>query len=253
MISNFKRNAGFTLIEMIVVMAVFLFIIGGALGIFLSVVQSQKRLLSEQQFLNQISYVEEYMSKALRMAATDDQTTDPVGDGNCVGHGYIYLLTRYNTNTGFFTGIKFLNQSDDNACQEFYLDVASLTDPSLVLWEMNTNNGSSPVALTPTNLQINSVRFSIDGSDGSANEPSLSQNCLPSQCGTSDTDTVQPRVTILLNVTIPGDNQSVGASCSADTCPSGEACDMSIHKCSPTRVIQTTVSQRNLNVNHGQR
>ena len=84
-------------------MAVFLFIIGAAIGIFLSIVQSQKRVLSEQQLLNQISYAQEHMSKALRMANT-------AIDDSCIPKGYVYLLTRYNTNSQLFGGIKFINQ-----------------------------------------------------------------------------------------------------------------------------------------------
>ena len=64
-----NNNKGFTLIELIVVMTVFLLVIGAAMGIFISIVQNQKKILSEQELLNQISYVEEYMSKALRWMA----------------------------------------------------------------------------------------------------------------------------------------------------------------------------------------
>ena len=66
-----KKSAGFTIIELIVVMAVFLFVIGAAISVFISIIQHQKRVLAEQQILNQISYVEEYMSKSLRTANTE--------------------------------------------------------------------------------------------------------------------------------------------------------------------------------------
>jgi len=223
-----KSSKGFTLIELIIVMAVFLFIIGAALGIFISIIQNQKKILVEQQFLNQISYVEEYMSKALRMAKTEKNE-------NCLGYpGYIYLLTRYDSASETFRGIKFLNQSNDTIyCQEFFLD--NTTDPAHpVLKEIKNGIEESKdipgtekaVALTPPNLQISSIRFSVNGSDGSA-----SSNVCPSgtttDCGASDQDSSQPRVTILLNVTIPGDNQGTA-----------------------TRTIQTTVSRRNLNVKY---
>lgn len=188
-----KLSKGFTLIELIVVMAVFLFVIGTALGIFISIVQNQKRVLAEQQVLSQISYVEEYMSKALRMA-------NVAGDDSCIPQGHIYLLTNYDQSSQFFRGIKFINQSDVNpaiinsGCQEFYLDNG-------ILKEVRGN--ASPVALTSDKLKINSIKFSVNG--------------------VSSADRIQPRVTILLNVNIPGDNQ--GAN----------------------RIIQTTVSQRNIN------
>jgi prepilin-type N-terminal cleavage/methylation domain-containing protein len=208
-----KLSKGFTIIELIVVMAVFLFIIGAAIGIFLSIVQNQKKVLADQEFLNQISYVQEYMSKALRMAKTAVTSSDT----DCLPLGYIYFLTR--SNAGFYQGIKFINQSDNNICQEFFLDADG------VLKEIK--GGGSPVALTSTNLQIKSARFSINGSNGST-FASASGGCSgTTQCGAWYKDAVQPRVTILLNVSISGD--------------------------SSIRTVQTTVSQRNLNVNNGQR
>ena len=215
-----SKEGGFTLIELIVVMAVFLFIIGAAIGIFLSIIQYQKKVLSEEEILNQISYVEEYMSKALRMAKVElnenclkDSTSAQPTDNP----GFIYLLTRKDA-LGMYKGIKFLNQSDidsttnDPVCQEFFLD----TDG--VLKEIKGDG--SPVALSPADMKINYVKFSVNGSDGSAS------NCTdPVACGASGADNNQARVTILLNVSIPGDNQTAGT----------------------TRTIQTTVSQRNLN------
>ncbi|MGA2418048.1 MAG: type II secretion system protein [Candidatus Staskawiczbacteria bacterium] len=214
-----KYSKGFTLIELIVVMAVFLFVIGAAISIFISIVQNQKRVLSEQELLNQISYVEEYMSKALRMATKDTS-------GSCLGSdnlGYIYLLTRYDFTSSTFKGIKFLNQSDldfsgNPTCQEFFLDTDN------ILKEEKNNDATTVTPLTSANLQLdptNPIRFSVNGSNGST---FTSPSCMStSQCGASENDSVQPKITILLNVKISGDSQN------------------------PERTIQTTVSQRNLN------
>jgi type II secretory pathway pseudopilin PulG len=222
-----KLLTGFTIIEMVVVMAVFLFVVGAAIGIFLSIIQQQKKVLAEQQFLNQISYVEEYMSKALRMAEKDS-SSDPSSaclidnsstspDPGQTHKNYSYLLTR--PENGFFTGIKFINASDEGRCCEFYLDT---TTTPYVLKQIKSPNGSSDnndsdaVALTASGMKINFVRFGIDRTTG----------CLGS-CPIGDQDPnysfFQPRVTMLLNVSIPGDSQSA-------------------------RTIQTTISQRNLNV-----
>ena len=207
---NFRNKKGFTLIELIVVMAVFLFIIGAAIGIFLSIVKNQKKILAEQQVLNQISYVEEYMSKALRMVAADLS-------GGCISPGYIYLLTRYNGTLGAWQGIKFINQSDGDACQEFFLAGTGTALDPYILKEIK--NGGAAVDLTPNNLQFDStnpIRFAVNGSASGCG------GAIP--CGASNTDPVQPRVTILLNIKIAGDSQE------------------------PNKIIQTTVSQRNLNV-----
>jgi len=211
-----KLSKGFTLIELIVVMSVFLFVIGAAIGIFISIVQNQKRVLAEEQLLNQISYAEEYMSKALRMA----KTATTAQDISCLGQeGFIYLLTRHPADVGnVYNGIRFLNQSDNGVCQEFFLDNGVLKEIKYI------NGNTSAVALTSTNLTITSIRFSINGADGSVAGQVCNGN--PGQCGASYDDVVQPKVTILLNVSIPGGS---------------------------TRTIQTTVSRKNLNVNNGQR
>ncbi len=228
---KFTDNAGFTIIELIVVMAIFLFVIGAALGIFLSIIQNQRRVLSEQQFLNQISYNEEYMSKALRMA----KTSETAEDAGCIPAGFIYQLTRpYGTGTscnssdpqcGLFTGIKFINQTGDASgkqiCQEFYLDKTDPNNP--VLEEIKGQASAVPLTSSGTNgLKINFIRFAINGLnlDGSVGVCSD-----PTACGATGSDGVQPRATILMNVKIPGDSQAVN------------------------RTIQTTVSQRNLNIN----
>lgn len=244
-------NKGFTLIELVVVMAIFLFIVGAALDIFISIIQSQKKVLAEQQFLNQISYVEEYMSKALRMATVDtygnclryvDATQEKLGDPN---RGYFYLLTR--EKDGVYQGIEFLNNSNKDplgnpSCQEFFLDGNILKEEN---WSIDPD-GLSPVALTPTSLQIKSIRFSINGGGGSV----IGQNCGDSinACGASDKNSNQPRVTMLLKVAIPGENKGTGTCSVDDNCPSDKACDLLTHTCITTRTIQTTISQRNLNV-----
>jgi len=201
---KFKKQEGFTLIELIVVMAVFFFIVGAVIGIFISIIQNQKKVLAEQQLLNQISYVKEHVSKALRMASVA-----PSGS-TCISQGYIYSLTHYDIGSGTYKGIKFINGSENDICQEFFWDSADS-----ILKE--TKNGA-PVPLTSSTLQINSVRFAINGS---------ATGCGGSTpCGASNADFVQPRVTILLNVKVPGDSKN------------------------PTRTIQTTVSQRNLNIKY---
>lgn len=251
---NYKQEKGFTLIEMIIVMAIFFFIIGAALSIFISIVQNQKNVLAKQQFLNQISYIEEYMSKALRMAET---SIEPDINRACIEEGYIYMLTRYDSTTQKWRGIKFLNQSDRGECQEFFLDnvkpngTAPLiqNDPKnpIILKELKGINvdDDSAIPLTSPSLQIKAMNFSINTTE-----------CTPVLCGFQSNPSppdppnpVQPRVTVLFKVAIPGDSQSDGTNCELDAnCDSDKACDMSAKKCVTTKMIQTTVSRRNLNV-----
>ncbi len=216
------KKRGFTLIEMAVVMGVFLFIIGAAISIFISVVQNQKKVLAEQQLINQVSYVEEYMSKALRMAAADTA-------GNCIPLGtggvkYIYSLTRYDSEVNLFRGIVFYNQSSGD-CQEFFLDPTNSAYPVLkeLKGALGTRNNDieTATAITSTNLQITDLKFAINGSNGSVGSTYCPNSSL---CAISSADPVQPKVTMLFKIKVAGDPQD------------------------PIRTIQTTVSQRNLNV-----
>lgn len=211
------NEKGFTLVELIVVMAIFLFVIGAALSIFISIIKDQRRVLAEQQFLNQVSYAEEYISKGIRMAKAEVNENCLIDSEGNDHPGYIYLLTHPHPNGQSYKGIKFINQSGIDAsggpiCEEFFLDRTGDGNP--VLKELQNNGINGPaVALTPANLQIDSVRFLINGSSDS----------YVKQCIGTD-PCVQPRVTMIMEVKIAGDNDE------------------------PMRTIQTTLSQRNLNV-----
>jgi len=199
---NIKK--GFTLIELVVAMAIFMFVISAALTVFISVIKNQKRVLAEHELLNEISYAQEFMSKALRAAraATYSDT-----DLDCMGNqGYIYMLTG-DAISEKEAGIKFINQSAKDAggnpiCEEFYWN--SNDDRLYVV-----KNGDDSIPLTSENIKIKKAVFSLNG-DGLDIAKSM--------------DGTQPRVTILLEVEVPG-NQDIAP-----------------------RIIQTTVSQRNLNI-----
>lgn len=167
-------NKGFTIIEMVVAIAVFSLVIGATSGVFLSGIKSQKQGLATQEILDQTSYLMEYMSRSLRMAKKD--TT-----GTCTGAAKLNYV--------FTNGcLKFVNYN--GTCQQFCLVGTRLRD----------GNG---VYLTSTNLQVTNFAVTLRG----AVQPPA--------------DYLQPRVTISLNVM--GKEQ------------------MSLK-------IQTTVSQRNLDV-----
>lgn len=211
---------GFTLIELIVVIAVLLFVVGAAIGIFISIVKHQRRILDEQELLNQASYVLEHMSKALRMAGKESSLATCLVDSFGTPYpGYNYLLTR--PINGIYTGIKFINQSDINevtglpVCQEFYLDNEDINNP--VLKEIKDN--SPWVALTSDKFMVNSIRFGINGESG----------LTTGEIGARGDNNIQPRITIYLDVQtkIKGDDGQIVQS---------------------AKEIQTTVSQRDLNV-----
>jgi prepilin-type N-terminal cleavage/methylation domain-containing protein len=197
-----KISAGFTLIELLVSMSVLLAISGISAGIFVSAILEQKRILARQGLYGQLSYALEYMSKSMRMAGRDLT-------GDCLGvQGRNFLLTNQDTSgSGEYLGIKFINQSDNNICQEFFLDKSEVSTILKVVRGLE-----APVALTSDKIKINSLRFIINNN--------TDDNTIFSSF---ETDNIQPKITILLDaelVELP--NQPIK--------------------------IQTTVSQRNMNI-----
>jgi prepilin-type N-terminal cleavage/methylation domain-containing protein len=173
---SINKNKGFTIIELAIVIAIFLFIISAAVGIFISVVKSQRVVLANEQIINQISYLEEYMSKALRMAQADS------GAGTCTGENNIYQLTRYSA--PYYYGIKFLN-GNSGECQEFYWN-----SDDKILYDRRNNVS---VALSSVNLKITSIKFYTIPLVNCGNSPS----CVVSRNG----DSAQPRISISISVT----------------------------------------------------
>lgn len=186
---------GFTLIELLVSMSVLSIVCGVAVAIFISAISEQRRIFSDKEIRGQLDYALEYMSRALRMASRDFT-------GECLGEqDKNYLLTHQDTlDTGSYLGIKFINQSNNNICQEFYLDKSG---PTPIIREVKTISGGSATSssLTSEKIKINSLKFIV--------------------AGQSDTD--QPRVTIILDASLSGN-------------------------ATKSSKIQTTVSQRNLNI-----
>lgn len=168
------QNKGFTIIEMVVAVAVFTLLVGATSGVFVSSIRNQRQSLATQEVLDQTSYLMEYMSRSLRMARKDTA-------GACTGTVKLNYA---------FSGqcLKFLNYSGQ--CRQFCLDGSRIKD----------EDGNY---LTSANLQISNFNVTLSG----ASQPPA--------------DYLQPRVTFSLN--IAGQEQT-------------------------TMKIQTTISQRNLDV-----
>lgn len=157
-----NKECGFTMIEMIVSVAVFFLIIGIVSNIFVSTLRGQARTLAFQELLDQVGFTTEYMGRSIRMAvkATDTSCLSSAG------------LNYQKTNTGGGGGIKFLDY--DGNCIEFYLDSNANT--------LKKKKNSEPsLSLTSPSLEV------------------ISFNIGPS--GTwDDADLEQPRITMFLEV-----------------------------------------------------
>lgn len=177
---------GFTLVEMMVAIAVFSIIIGAVSGLFISGLAGQRNALASQRLLDQTSYALEYMSRALRMAKKDLT-------GSCLNNSGLNYKT-FDSDTR----LRFINHLENDDCQEFFL--GGVDGKQL----MQTKGGET-LPLTSSKLEITSLNFFLSGQ--------------------SQEDNLQPKVTIFLKIKGKGLGQ-------------------------PEINIQTTVSQRNLDIRY---
>lgn len=170
-VSCFMQQAGFTILELIIVLAVFAIVISTTASIFISIIGQQKRISEEQELLNQTSYVVEYMTRPIMTAVKASTTT-------CLGAvGRLYLLTHKDMAAGVYQGIKFI--ASDNNCQEFFLDADGI---------LKETKGATTTNILSSNFKINYARFIIDGDKAKSGSP------VP------PADTFHPRITISLSV-----------------------------------------------------
>lgn len=197
-ITRNRKNKGYTLIEVLIAVAIFFTVIAGPTGLFIFSLQNQNRIFSTREIIDNSSHVFEYMSRALRMARKELDCDDRREPDSCTclqdnGYGSNYEITHGGR------GIKFNNSQKPSICQEFFWDT---TDNRL----KETKDGSEPIALTSDDLEVISFKFK--------------------KFGFEQDDDIQPRVVVFLEITKKNQTQA------------------------PKIKIQTTISQRNLDVRY---
>lgn len=186
---NKNQNRGFTLVEILITVAILTSVFSIVSSLFFSAVQSQRRSLALQDLLKEVSYAMEYMSRQLRMAQKSDAGVP------CTG----LPLKNYATTSN---SIKFRSYQDTGECLEFSL----IADRLKVTKEM----GGLPLLedfLTSENIIMESFNVVVIGDD-------------------EEDPNTQPKITISLKARAKGEKQ----------------------ESRPEIQIQTTVSQRNLDI-----
>lgn len=168
--ANLKIKKGFTLVELMVGMTIFTLILAAVIGILISGIKIQRLILSQQQALDQLSFAIEYMSRALRMAKRED------GTFACLSNDLSYQ----NPNSPNISSVRFINHLQGDDCQEF-----SLGGPqgNQIKYSIKINQVREDLYLTSSGLTIQALSFKLQGE--------------------SKSDTIQPRITIFLNITSP--------------------------------------------------
>jgi len=129
---------GFTLIELMVSMAVFLIVMVSVIELFGAGIKTQKKSLALQTLSDSTSYVIEYMSRTIRMAKKDLNGT--------------YISAGCNFKT-LANGIRFLNYKKED--QWFILDNGQIKEKK--------DDASEFTALTSDNFQVNKLSFQVSG------------------------------------------------------------------------------------------
>jgi prepilin-type N-terminal cleavage/methylation domain-containing protein len=184
----FKKPPGFTLIELMVSVALFSTIAAVFAGIFFSGFRAQERTLMFQTLFDETSFFIEYLGRSLRMARKS--TTS----GCLSSPGLNYELTRSGK------GIKFITA--ECACQEIFWDQATN--------RLKEVKEGSEEFLTSSNLEVLGLKFNL--------------------LGETQEDNLQSRATVSLKLRGRG----------------GRA------EGQPEILIQTSVSQRRLDLQQGQ-
>jgi len=156
------KNKGVTLIEMLVAVAIFSITVGAILGLFISAIRSQRKVLATQELLDQTSYVLEYMNRALRMAKKDSS-------GSCTGTAG----KNYENGIDWIRFLKFEYAAGTDVCFKFYLSGTQIYE---------SKGGAAGVPLTSNKISVNFLKFNLSG-DVISESPNL-----------------QPRVTIFLEI-----------------------------------------------------
>ncbi|OHA73163.1 MAG: hypothetical protein A3B24_00760 [Candidatus Wildermuthbacteria bacterium RIFCSPLOWO2_01_FULL_48_16] len=171
--TSYGVNRGFTIIELMVAVAIFVVLTVGAANFLFSATASQRDSITMQEVLTESSSAAEYMGRALRGAKKELNT----GPQNClttVGRGYNYELNGTNDR------IRFLSR--ENLCQEFYLLGTEILERKST--DDTEQNFGQAVALTSSDVLVQELRFALTGE--------------------SQTDSLQPKVSFFFKM------QSVG-------------------------------------------
>jgi prepilin-type N-terminal cleavage/methylation domain-containing protein len=163
-----QKTKGFTLIETLVSLFIFGMMSVALVNIFVSTLNTQTRILQNQDLMSQSSYLLEHMGKIIRMAQRDDT-------GSCAPTGESYKVEN---GIKSITFLAYDSQSSSYKCVQFLLESNAIKEKRST--DETAANFGTAQAVTSSSVYVSDLAFNVTGD--------------------SLGDTLQPKVTIMINM-----------------------------------------------------
>jgi len=141
---------GFSFMEMVVSISLFVVVVLSATQIFRMVIEGQRSAISSQNIQENVRYFFEVMSKEVRMASKSTSDCESIFDPPPLADNKVYNVTTQNGEEALY----FKNQ--DGECVAYYV---SSNDVLVV------NRAGHTVSTTPDDLVIDNLDFSVEGDE----------------------------------------------------------------------------------------
>lgn len=146
--TKFCAKAGFSLIEILVSVALFVVIVMSATEIFRIVIQSQREAIAAQNVQESLKYFFEVISKEIRMAKRND--------GSCSNPGFINGQIFSVSNNGLGKTLNFKNYYNECVTYELVLDSSGQESRR---FKISRNNNSG--FISPKSIEIGALDFTV--------------------------------------------------------------------------------------------
>lgn len=167
-----QKSKGFTLVETLVSLLIFGFVSIIMVNIFVSVLNSQRRILQNQELMNSSSYALEYMARAIRMAEKDV-------NGYCTGTpGKNYLPGASDASISF---LAYDAKTSTYKCTQFLLEGAAVKERKSTTESIDNLQAAQPI--TSSSVNVSGLTFAVTG------------NAVPDSVPPK-----QPKVTIMIKM-----------------------------------------------------
>jgi len=145
-----KKENGYTMVETLVSIAIFSLLSVGIVNTFVSAVKTQSRILQNQTLMEQANYTLDYMSKALRMAITDET-------GACTGNiGY-----NYGVEANQITFLSYDKKAEEYRCRRFSFANDAINESKSTNTTFNGLQTAVPV--TSSKVKVSNLSIVVTG------------------------------------------------------------------------------------------